>query len=216
MATTKYKIAEQILLMLKGGNIKASTTVEIEDIVESVGQYINAHFKQEHLTVNLPSGETIPEGVAISVYDNLIPVKYKDVSKITLPVTPVALPRNMGVYHVSKNDDINDGFIPLQTGQLALIRGEKLISDILGQVGYEVVGNDVIFNKDLTVDPNIRIYTRLVIFDINSYDDYTALPLPADMEAGIVQECFKFFSMQMPGSKIVDPSSERSPQTQRQ
>ena len=107
-----------------------------------------------------------------------------------------------------------NGFIPLQTGQLALIRGERLISDILGQVGYEVVGNDVIFNKDLTTDENLRIYVRLVIFDINSYDDFSPLPLPADMEASIVQECFKFFSMQMPASKIVDPSAERKMQKQ--
>ena len=198
--------------MLKGGSVKASTTVEIEDIMESVGQYINAHFKQEHLSVNMPSGETIPEGVMLAPYGDttpIVPVQYKGVSKITLPVTPVALPRNMGVYHVSRLNDISDGFVPLQTGQLALIKGERLISDLLGQVGYEVVGNDVIFNKDLTTEDGTTIYLRLVVFDINSFDDYTNLPLPADMESSIVQDCFKLFSAQMLGSKIVDSSIER-------
>jgi hypothetical protein len=211
---TRYKIAEQILLMLKGGNIKAATSIEIEDIIESVGQYINAHFKQEQLSVNMPSGETIPEGLMLAAYGDttpIVPVQYKGVSKITLPIPPVALPRNMGVYHVSRLQDINDGFIPLQTGQLALIKGERLISDLLGQVGYEVVGNDVIFNKDLTTENGTTIYLRLVVFDINSFDDYTNLPLPADMEATIIQECFKLFSMQMPASHIDDPSAERQP-----
>lgn len=211
---TRYKISEQILLMLKGGNIKAATSIEIEDIIEAVGQYINSHFKQEQLTVNMPSGETIPEGLMLAAYGDttpIVPVQYKGVSKITLPVTPVALPRNMGVYHVSRLNDISDGFIPLQTGQLALIKGERLISDLLGQVGYEVVGNDVIFNKDLTTENGTTIYLRLVVFDINSFDDYTNLPLPADMEATIIQECFKLFSNPMPSSKIDDPSAERQP-----
>ena len=196
--------------MLKGGSIKASTTVEIEDIMESVGQYINAHFKQEHLSVNMPSGETIPEGVMLTPYDDLVPVKHKNVSKVTLPATPISLPRNMGVFHVSRNTDINDGFIPLQTGQLALIKGEKLISDILGQVGYEVVGGDIIFNKDLTTETGVTITVRLAIMDISKYGDYDPLPLPADMEATIVQECFKLFAVQGQGSKIVDPSAERT------
>jgi hypothetical protein len=206
---TRYKIAEQILELLKGGNIQSATNIEIEDIISAVGQYVNSHFKQEQLSVNMPSGETIPEGLMIAEYDGLTPVQYKGVSKVTLPVTPVALPRNIGVYHVSRGSDLNSGFIPLQTGQLALIKGERLISGILGQVGYEVVGNQIIFNQDLTTEQGITIYLRLVVFDINSYGDYDPLPLPADMEATIIQECFKLFSMQMPGTKISDPSAER-------
>jgi hypothetical protein len=117
----------------------------------------------------------------------------------------------MGVFHVSRLNDISDGFIPLQTGQLALIKGERLISDLLGQVGYEVVGNDVIFNKDLTTENGTTIYLRLVVMDISQYDDYDVLPLPADMEATIIQEVFKLFSMQMQGAKLDDPSAERQP-----
>lgn len=210
--TTKYKIAEQVLQLLKGGNPKAATTVEIEDLQEVIGQTINRLFKQEQLTVNMPSGETIPEGVMLATYDGLVPVKYKSVSKITLPAVPISLPRNMGVFHVSRTDDISDGFIPLQTGQLSLIKGESLISDLLGYVGYEVVGNDVIFNKDLTAEEGVTILVRLALMDINSYDDYMPLPFPADMEGQIVQETFKLFSMQMPASYLVDPSAERSPQ----
>lgn len=206
---TKYKIAEQVLLLLKGGNMKAASSVELDDIISSIGQYINTHFKQEHLSVNMPSGETIPEGVMLTYYDDIVPVKYKDVSKITLPVTPISLPRNMGIFHVSRTGDIDNGFIPLQNGQLSLIKGEKLISDLLGQVGYTPYGNDLVFNKDLTTEQGVTIIVGLVVVDISKYDDYTPLPLPADMEATIVQECFKLFSMQMPGTKIVDPSAER-------
>lgn len=214
--TSKYKIAEQVLLLLKGGNIKSATSVELEDIMEVVGQFINTHFKQEHLTINMPSGETIPEGIMLTYYDGLVPVQYKGVSKVTLPVTPISLPRNMGVYHVSRTSDINDGFLPIQNGQLALIKGERLISDLLGQVGYTVYGNDLVFSKDLTTESGVTIIVGLVVMDISLLDDYDNLPIPADMEGQIVQECFKLFAAQMPGTNIDDPSAERSPQTQRQ
>jgi len=208
---TKYKIAEQILLMLKGGNIKAATTIELEDIMEAVGQYINSHFKQEQLSVNMPSGETIPEGVMLTYYDGLVPVQYKGVSKVTLPVTPISLPRNMGIMHLSRSNDINDGFIPTQNGQLALLKGERLISDMSGQVSYTPFGNDCILSKDLTTETGVTVIAGLVVMDISKYGDFDPLPLPADMEATIIQEVFKLFSMQMQGAKLDDPSAERQP-----
>jgi hypothetical protein len=214
--TSKYKIAEQVLLLLKGGNIKAATSIEMEDIMEAVGQSINTHFKQEHLSVNMPSGETIPEGCMLTYYDGIVPVQYKTVSKITLPATPVALPRNMGIFHVSRTADIDNGFIPAQNGQLALIKGERLISGVLGQVVYTPYGNDLVFNVDLTTEVGVTIIVGLVVMDISKYDDYDLLPIPADMEGLVAKECFQLFASQMPGSKIVDPSSERSPQTQQQ
>lgn len=208
--TTKYKIAEQILLLLTGGNPKAAASVELDDIMLMVGQVINRLFKQEQLTVNMPSGETIPDGIMLATYDELVPVKYKAVSKVTLPVTPVALPRSLGINHVSRSDDITDGFIPASPGELGMLKNERLISDVLGQVTYTPVGNDLIFNKDLTTESGTTILTRLAVFDIDTYDDYTPLPLPADMEGQIVQECFKLFASQIPEINIVDPSTERT------
>lgn len=210
--TTKYKLAEQVLFLLRGGKTPAS--IKIETVIETIGQYINTHFKQEHLTVNMPSGETIPEGIMLTYYDGLVPVQYKGVSKVTLPVTPISLPRNMGVYHVSRTSDINDGFLPIQNGQLALIKGERLISDLLGQVGYTVYGNDLVFSKDLTTENGVTIIVGLVVMDISLLDDYDPLPIPADMEGQIIEDCVKLFSVQQPASRIDDPSSER--QTQKQ
>lgn len=189
--------------------MKAADSPEIEDIIEAVGQYINAHFKQEQLTVNMPSGETIPEGIMLTYYDGLVPVQYKGVSKVTLPVTPISLPRNMGIMHLSRSNDINNGFIPTQAGQLALIKGERLISDMLGQVSYTPFGNDCVLSKDLTTEEGVTLIAGLVVMDISQLDDYDPLPIPPDMEATIIQECAKLFSVQPPASNIVDSSAER-------
>lgn len=205
---TRYKIAEQVLQLLKGGNPKAATTVEIEDVIEVVGQCINRLFKQDVFT-GYAAGETIPNGAMLTYYDNLIPVQYKNVSKLTLPATPISLPRNAGIYHVSRTMDISDGFIPVQNGQTSLIKGERLISDVLDQVTYTPYGNEVVFNKDLTTESGIRLIVGLVVMDVNLLDDYTNLNLPADMESDVVAMCFKLLAAQIPQSKLDDPSAER-------
>lgn len=211
MPTTRYKISEQVMELLKGSNPKSASTVKIESVIEYAGQVINKLFKQEHITVNIPSGESIPQGVMLTYYDGLVPVQYKNVSKITLPATPVALPRNLGVFHVSRTADINNGFVPVLNGQTALLTSENLMNSIITDT-YSVYGNDIIFNKDLTTENGTTIIVGLLVHDINSFDDYTALPLPSDMEADVVQECFKLFASQLPQATIDDPSTERSPQ----
>lgn len=208
MSTTRYKIAQMVLELLKSGHPKTASTPRIENIIESVGQCINKLYKQEHY-VNLQSGETTPEGAMLTYYDNLTPVQYKSVSKLTLPATPMALPRNGGIHHVSRTGDIDNGFIPVQNGQTALIKGEKLISDVLGQVTYTPYGNDIVFNQDLTTEEGIELIVGLVVMDINSFDDYTNLPLPADMEQDVVTTVFKIYSAQPQEQRLDDPSVER-------
>lgn len=215
MATTKYKIAEQVILNLKGGNIKAAASVEVDEVMEYAGQVLNTLFKQEHLSVNMALGETIPEGVMLATYENVPVEKYGNVTRATLPATPISLPRNMGIFHVARQTDINEefdcGFIPIQSGQMQLIKGERLISDLLGQVGYTPKGMTLIFTKDLLAeDPATTLTMDLAVMDINLYDDYDVLPIPADMEVKVIQECFNFFAAQQPGTNIVDPSAERT------
>lgn len=216
MATTKYKIAEQVILNLKGGNIKTASSVELDEVMEYVGQVLNALFKQEHLSVNMAIGETIPEGVMLTTYENIPVEKYGNVSMAELPAIPVSLPRNMGIFHVARQIDISSeenfdcGFIPIQSGQMSLIKGERLISDLLGQVGYTTKGKRLIFTKDLLAeDPGATLTMDLVVMDINLYDDYDLLPIPADMEAKVIEQCFNFFAAQGEGTNIIDPSAER-------
>lgn len=208
MATTKYKIAEQVLQLLKGGNPKAATSVELEDIIEYVGQCINKVYKQEVFT-GFAEGETIPNGSMLTYFDNLTPIAYKGVSKLTLPVQPISLPRNAGIFHVSRTEDISDGFIPVLNGQTSLIKNERLISDVLNQVTYTPYGQDIVFNQDLTTENGISLIVGLIVMDINLLSDYDALPLSADMESDVVTATFKLFSAQLPGAKLDDPSAER-------
>ena len=208
--TTKYKIAEQVMNLVNGGRTKAATEVQIEDVMEVIQQTINTLYKQDHLSVNMANGETIPESLMLTTYDNggvgYAPVSYKGVSKVTLPVMPITLPRNLGVYEISYIGDYNNPFIPLQAGQQALLRTEKLINTLLNQVAYEVNGSIVVFNQDITTSTK-NVMFKLVTMDFSAYDEYTMIPLSSDMESDVVQAAFKLFSAQMPSVKVDDPAN---------
>ncbi len=143
-----------------------------------------------------------------SRYENIPVVKSGDKSKATLPVKPMMLPRNMGVWSVYPSDDIENEFIPLQMGQSSLLRSQLLINDLLGQVGYEVRGLDVYFTKDITKPQGTTVDIEMAIMDISNYGDYDILPVPPEMEWTIVQEVFKLYMAQPLADKVVSSTAK--------
>ncbi len=199
--SSKRIISEQVLYRLKGGYPSVPSDVQHEDVWKALEQLVNSLFKSEQFNVNLPSGETIPMGLMLAEYT--VPVSG---SESTLPVPPVNLPRNMGVYHISKTDSPNDPFIPIQTGQFSFVKDQPLINDLLGQIGYEVVGRKIKYTKEPGVS---NVLMRLVVFDISSYGEDDVLPIPYDMEELVVEKLVEKFAAVQPADKINDPSSER-------
>ena len=209
MANTKYYIADQVFLYLNGGSHNASATVQMEDILAVLGQKANALIKAKHFDETLSSGETIPDNLVIATYNNVpISTFHGKRSVATLPATPVYLPRNMGVYLVDKYEDFRNPFIPVRLGQYALLSKQPLINDLLDQVGYEVDGNRLITTKDITIDGTTEIFIKLVVLDLEQYDDNTPLPLPADYEDLLVQSLIKHFMPEPKAMKIVDPTTD--------
>lgn len=88
-------------------------------------------------------------------------------------------------------------FIPLQQGQRLLLKGQPLISGLLEQVGYEPTGDTILFTEDITINNINFVDMKLVVLDIDSYDDFTPLPIPANFEAKIVEEVYQSFLPQI-------------------
>lgn len=195
MATpTKFFLMEQVRYKLKAGYPNVLNVVQKEDIMAVVGQKINSILKLQYFTETLALGDSIPNNLMIATYED-VPIETYGGKKCiaTLPAMPVALPRNMGVYMVSKDDDFDCLFIPLQAGQANLLKGQRLINNLLGQVGYEVFGNKIVMTQDLTIDNVSSINMRLLITDVEDYDEYTPLPIPADYATTIIDEVYKSF-----------------------
>lgn len=86
---------------LNGGSVPSAVKYEPEMIMAFIQQAVNRKLKLEHLSVQLPSGETIPDGLVLATYDNIPVSRYKDtLSRAQLPAIPVNLIRNMGIYFV--------------------------------------------------------------------------------------------------------------------
>lgn len=187
--TTIYSISEQILRLINGNPI-ISGRFHINEVKRLVVQVSNQLLKADHFSINVPEGDTIPNNCMVFTYDNVPVVQYKGKSKATLPSIPVSLPRNMGVLHVSKTDSIDEPFIPIPTSMYGIIKPQDLLGNLSGLVGYEVVGKDIIFTKDLTAQGVSAVYMRLVGGDLSQLGDYDILPLSADLEAQVVQAVY--------------------------
>lgn len=207
---TLYRISEEIMRIIAGGNPAIASKVHINEVKIAVGQVANALLKTEYLQVNLPTGEVIPDGCMTGLYENCLVTKWGNKSRAQLPITPIKLPRGMGVWSVFPPGDPDSEYIPLQWGQAGLLQSQPLINDLLGQIGYNAPGDGtVVFTKDLTL-PNIPVYVsmRLVVMDISQYGDYDILPLLPEMEFQIKQEVVKMYLGEPVADKLVDPSTK--------
>ena len=116
--STKYLLAEQVQTRLAGGFRDASQPVQNVDIVKAIEQIINSMFQMQYYNATLPTGETIPDNLMIAFYENIPVTTLGDKSQAELPIIPISLPRNMGVYRVT--DDKDHDFIPVPLGPGAL------------------------------------------------------------------------------------------------
>lgn len=201
MSSTKGRIIEQIQRLLEGNSI-INARVHKNDIKLLVEQVGNQLLKADHFAINVPEGDTIPNNCMVFSYDNVAVTTYKTTkSKAVLPAIPISLPRNMGVLHISKVDAIDEAFIPIPTSMFGIIKPQALLGDLSGLIGYEVVGRDVIFTKNLPSLGVNSVYIRLVGLDLAQLGDYDLLPLSADMEAQLVTQVYNILAQVPPADK---------------
>lgn len=209
--TTIYRIAEQAFSLIEGGNPAAASSISFNELKIAGGQIINSLLKVEHFTVNEKIGETIPNGSVLGLYEGIIPTSWiTGRSKATLPIKPIKLRRNMGIWSVYRTNDPENEFIPLQMGQTNLIKSQPLINNILGQIGYEALGGmDISFTKDLpALYPGETLSMRLMIMDISQYSDFDPLPILPEQEWQVVQELYKVYSSQPTRDAVVDATTK--------
>jgi hypothetical protein len=210
---TIQRLAEEIMKMLNGGKIQAASSTSFNEIKIAIGQVANSLLKTEYFQTNLQMGERIPNGMVLALYDGIQPVAYGiGKSKATLPIVPMKLPRNMGVFSIFRTADPFNEFIPLQMGQSNLVRSQPMINDLLGQVGYEVFGKEVVFSKNLTqlyqTTADRELSMRLAILDVAEYGDWDVLPILPEHEWEIKRQVVAMYSGEGITDKLVDSSTK--------
>lgn len=205
---TIQRMAEEIKNMLDGGFSPVAATISFNEIKIAIGQVANSLLKTEYFNVNAQLGETIPNGTMIGLYENIPVTQWKGRSVAILPIKPIKLRRNMGIFSIYLTENPDVQFIPLQMGEAFLIRGQKLLNDLSGQTGYENFGDQIVFNKDITDFPNtVTVSMRLAIMDISQYGDFEPLPILPEMEWEIKQQVFDFYMKQPTADRLVDSTT---------
>ena len=208
---TIYSLAEQAIKLITGSGGSAGAEVSYGEIKVAVAQVVNKLLKVEYLSINGKMGETIPNGSVLGLYEGITPTSWiTGRSKAILPVKPMKLPRNMGIWSIYRTNDPENEFIPLQMGQTNLIKSQGMLNGLLGQIGYEALGGmDIAFTKDLTsLYPNETLSMRLAVMDASLYGDYDPLPLPPEFEMDAVAQVVKLYSGEPVADKVVDPGNK--------
>lgn len=201
--TTKFKIAEQIQRLL-AGNPEIQSRVQKNDVKLLIEQVANQLLKTEYFQVNMADGDTVPPNCMIYTYESVPVVTYKGKSKCTLPSMPINLPKNMGVFHISKTDAIDEPFIPIPSGLYGIVKPQALLGELSGLIGYEVFGKEVVFTTNLPGQNVNNVFIRLVGVDLNTVTDYETLPISSDMEAQIVQTVYNILVQVPPADKTIN------------
>ncbi len=208
-------MAEQAAALIEGGDLAVGSSIEYSELQVAIGQAINAAIKAEYFSVNLKMGEVIPNGSILGFYENIEVQSSNAKSQATLPIKPLKLPRNMGVwavypkYTTDGNYEYDKEFIPLQMGQGGLIKSQPLVNDLLGQVGYECFGDRLIFTKDIkSLFPDVVLAMRLAVMDISQYGDFDPLPITPEIESDVIMQVVKMYLGQVAPDKIVDSTAK--------
>jgi hypothetical protein len=192
---TKKLISDAVLYKIAGGVPTPSFMVHEQDIWASLNYKINAMFKVRHFDSTLASGEMLPENSMIATYEN-ITVTSMDNGKsyATLPINPISLPLNMGIFMIYDPNYPDNFFIPLQRSQLALLRADELLNNLMGEIGYEPKNDRVIFTQDITMYNIPKVTMELCVLNISDYGVTDALPIPSDYVDGLIQELTNEFA----------------------
>ncbi len=210
MATTKYRLAEQALRRLKSGRPDNASGIRIEELMLAAGQIANMLIKATHFNQTLANGDTVPDSCVIGTYPDIAVSSYKNVSRATIPCMPINLLRGQGIQQVGSNADEFCQFIPMQANDFIMLKSQPLINGLLGYIGYKWEGLDLIFYEDITKrNPAITsVEVKMLVLDMETYDDYAPLPLPADYEGQIIDTLFKQFAQIGQSSPATDLLTE--------
>ena len=199
MATTKYILAEQIQRLyaryLDKNN--PSDEIDIREIKLLVYQSINKVLK-------LQVAESFKAGLVDVPKCNLIEYTVSTViadtpnnrSYITLPVIPLTLPMDMGIWSITPLSGAMTPYIPIPAQDVLVFQGANL-SYLEGKIGYYLQGKRVYFTKDITSAANgsvSSVLVNLVVSDLSKFTDTDMLPISPEVESAIIDDVLQTIS----------------------
>lgn len=182
--TTLNKISEQIReIYLRSFDPKdRNRKIDLREIKELVVQEANSVLSLAPVKTKAFRLEDFP-ALMLATYTARPLVTAGTKYSIALPVKPINLPNDMGVWEIVPEDGPSlRSYIPLVTGMYNII-ADLDEADLEDQIGYRVEGSSAIFTKK----PEATTFTlKMFVLDPSAFAATDILPITADMEADIV------------------------------
>ena len=192
MATTKAILSEQIQRIysrfIDKGN--ESDVIDIREIKLLVNQSINKVLK-------LQVAESFKAGLIDVPKCNLVEYTCAVTSQsgnsrayITLPVIPINLPMDMGIWSIAATNAAMTPYIPIPAQDVIVFQGTNL-SALEQQVGYYMQGKRVYFTKDITTVGNgsiTSVIVNLLASDFSTQGENDLLLISPEVENSIIED----------------------------
>jgi hypothetical protein len=203
MGVTKKMLAEQALRIIQGGSIRDDVEIDIREIMMNIEQERNRLIKQE-LFQSMQMGEYNINGNFISTYvvsvneDNNKRMKYSNI-----PVTPISLPNDMGLFQVSFEKDQLNTFVRMANGSLGLYNN-LASSKLLNRIGFVESG---LTSSCATGASGVRIYYNQNMSDCSntvlvkvvatseSIQENEPFPIAPEMQSLIIRSVVELYSV---------------------
>jgi len=190
--TTISKISEQVQRLIsrfvdRENSKPLADKREVKLFIEqSINELLAAEFKYAR-----SYGEIQVPNCMMITYTSQTVVQDSDNSRayVDLPAIPINLPKNMGVWSVTKTNSPLSPYIPIPMDFLEVM-GTTNVSYIEQQIGYYVYGKRIYFNKDITLAANgfvSEVDIKLLVSDFSEFTDTELLPINADLEGRVIE-----------------------------
>jgi hypothetical protein len=173
-----------------------SDVIDIREVMLLVSQAINKILKLEVAESFKAGLVDIPKCSLIQYTASVTADAPNNRSFITLPVIPLTLPLDMGIWNIAASGAAMTPYIPIPSQDVLVFQGANL-SYLEGQTGYYVQGKKVFFTKDLTLAGNGSISSviiNILASDFSQFADNDMLPISPEVESAVITEVLNIIS----------------------
>jgi len=181
----------------------SSDVIDIREVMLLVSQTINKILKLEVAESFKAGLVDIPKCSLIQYTASVTADAPNNRSFITLPVIPLTLPLDMGIWSIFASNAAMTPYIPIPSQDVLVFQGANL-SYLEGQIGYYVQGKSVsstgarvFFTKDLTLAGNGSISSviiNILASDFSQFADNDMLPISPEVESAVITEVLNIIS----------------------
>jgi len=198
MATTKSLLSEQIQRLYARflDTENPGDVIDLREIILLVNQSINKVLKLQVAESFKAGMMDIPKCNLIEYTAAVTADSGNNRAFITLPVIPLTLPMDMGIWSIAAATGAMTPYLPVPSQDVLVFQGANL-SYLEGKIGYYLQGKKVYFTKNITLAANgtvTSVIVNLLTMDLSQFGDNDMLPISPEVESTIIDDVLQTIS----------------------